>query len=575
MDELNVNLPTGYVLDQYGIEAVLGTGGFGITYKAFDNQLRQSVAIKEYLPAEMAGRSTDNVTVQPRKNSSSQFRFGLDKFLDEARTLARFRHPNIVRVTRFLETNGTAYLVMDYVEGESLSDYLNRTRTPVTENQIKAWFIPILQGLVTVHDAGFLHRDIKPGNIYLRDNGEPVLIDFGAARQALGEQSNSVTGIFTAGYAPTEQYGSEGKKQGPWTDLYSVGATLYRCISGQTPVDAPTRQSALVEGDADPLVPAREVGAGRYSPALLQLIDELLVLPIKDRPQSAAPVLAALAAGTSLFAQPTDNGALVGGATKEAQTVLGSAQPRTSVTPQPMTAMSARAMSGGGDGPPAKGSNVKVVAGIAGLLIVCLLAALFVLVQRHNADVERQNAELAAEQLRQAEVAQAQAVEKAAADAKALAEAKAEEAARVLAQAQAEEAAKALAAAQAEEEAAQAQAEEKAQALAAAQAKAEMRVASASQAQARAEPANQAQDEMAAMQAQLNAQVMAQPFNPGDIETIDAYIKDAMENDIKPVGRAPSYWQPGYTCDYIRQYRYDYNTYRNCLYHYRYYGSYW
>jgi serine/threonine protein kinase len=568
MDEISDNLPTGYVLDQYSIEAVLGVGGFGVTYKAYDNQLRQSVAIKEFLPSNMAGRAPDNVTVYPRTDTTRQFRFGLDKFLEEARTLARFRHSNIVRVSRFLEANGTAYLVMDYVEGESLLEYLKRTRKPVSETQLKAWFIPLLQGLVTVHAAGFLHRDIKPGNIYLRDNGDPVLIDFGAARQALGEHSNSVTGIFTAGYAPTEQYGTEAKKQGPWTDLYSVGATLYRCMAGQTPIDAPTRQSALVEGDADPLVPAREIGAGHYSASFLQLIDELMVLPIKDRPQTAAPVLAALEAGNSLSESepPGTASTMKVDTSDDAETVLASAG-RGGVAPgepAPVKPMPAK----GVDEPRKKSMNIKALGAISALLILGLLVAVLVMNQRHSAEIESRNAAQAAEQLRLAAEAQAEAQKREEAEALAQAEAQKRAEAEALALAEAQKQAEALALAETQKQA-------EALALAETQKQAEALASAQTREKPQAEPRDQAEDEMAAMQRQLNAQVMAQPFDAGDPAKIDAFIKDAMANDIKPVERPPSYWRSGYTCNYIRQYRYNYNNYRNCLYHRRYYGRYW
>lgn len=391
MEEFTNNLPAGYVLDHYSISAVLGTGSFGVTYKAYDNQLHQTVAIKEYLPSDMARRASDSATVQPRQDSAGQFRWGLDRFLQEARTLARFRHPNIVRVTRFLEANGTAYLVMDYVEGESLQEYLKRTGKPVSEEQLKAWFIPILQGLVTVHAAGFLHRDIKPGNIYLRDNGEPVLIDFGAARQAIGEHSKSVTGIFTAGYAPTEQYGTDAKKQGPWTDLYSLGATLYRCITGVTPTDAPTRQSAVMEGDVDPLIPASVKAAGKYSPAFLRLIDELLILPIKERPQIASPVLAALAAGQSLFGSELHDDAATMVSEKpgstEAETVVVSNSQKEPAPKTPIPPMASPAVDM--EEQPKKGVNREALSGMAGLLILgSLIMFIIYAAQNNSSDVK-------------------------------------------------------------------------------------------------------------------------------------------------------------------------------------------
>lgn len=238
----------------------------------------------------MAMRQTDGSTVIPRSSSDqNNFQYGLDGFLKEARTLARFREPNIIRVQGFLEANGTAYMVMDYEEGESLDALLKREGT-LDEAEVKAIIIPILDGLRAVHQAEFLHRDIKPGNIYLRKDGPPVLIDFGAARQALGEHSRSMTGIVTAGYAPFEQYSSRGR-QGPWTDIYAIGATLYRCISGHVPVEASERIAAMGEDEPDPLIPATELGKEDYSQPLLEAIDWMLRPAVKDRPRDITPIL--------------------------------------------------------------------------------------------------------------------------------------------------------------------------------------------------------------------------------------------------------------------------------------------
>ncbi|MEW8437519.1 MAG: serine/threonine-protein kinase, partial [Candidatus Thiodiazotropha taylori] len=277
-------LPDGTFVDNYKIQRVLGAGGFGITYLAWDERLHCNVALKEYLPNEMAIRKHDGSTVIARSTEhQDNFQFGLLRFLDEARALARFSEPNIIRVRTFLEANDTAYMVMDYEEGEPLSALLEREGT-LDEATLKNLMIPILDGLRAVHREQFLHRDIKPGNIYLRSEGSPVLLDFGAARQALGEHSRSMTGIVTAGYAPFEQYSSRGK-QGPWTDLYAIGATMYRAISGHPPVESSERVAAVGEGDPDPLVPATEVGKGRYSEPLLSSIDWMLNLAAKDRPQ--------------------------------------------------------------------------------------------------------------------------------------------------------------------------------------------------------------------------------------------------------------------------------------------------
>ena len=290
-------LEKGSQIDAYEIISVLGAGGFGITYKGHDRNLHTDVAIKEYLPSDLAMRAQDGSTVIAKTSSAKKdYEYGLKRFMDEARILAKFKEPNIVRVSRYLEANNTAYFVMDYEEGQSLSECLKSAKEPLSEERLKAIIIPILDGLRAVHGQKYLHRDIKPGNIYLRNNGSPVLLDFGAARQALSGHSQSITGVVTPGYGPFEQYNTRGK-QGPWTDLYAIGATLYRCVAGRTPTEAPDRIAALQEGDADPLQPASTVAKGRYSSEFLATIDWMLSPSPKDRPQTVKDVLDRLVAG--------------------------------------------------------------------------------------------------------------------------------------------------------------------------------------------------------------------------------------------------------------------------------------
>lgn len=285
-------LPAGTRIDSYEIQDILGVGGFGVTYKGYDHDLHCFVAIKEYLPEGLALRA-DGTTVIPRsENDKTYYQHGLKRFLEEARILARFKERSIVRVTRFLEANGTGYLLMDYEEGESLAQLLQRCGI-LNEQEVYAILVPVLHGLRTVHAAGIMHRDIKPGNIFLRKDGSPVLLDFGAARQALSGQTVALTQIVTPGYGPFEQYGSS-ERQGPWTDLYALGATLYHCIAGKAPPKAPDRIAALHDGAPDPIKPAIEIGAGRYNKTLLELIDAMLAPLAKDRPQSADDALARL-----------------------------------------------------------------------------------------------------------------------------------------------------------------------------------------------------------------------------------------------------------------------------------------
>lgn len=279
-------LPAQYRLHWYVLERVLGQGGFGITYLARDTNLDQLVAIKEYLPVDVATRRTDSSVRSRTEEQSERYRWGLDRFIREARTLARFDHPNIVRVHSVFEFNSTAYMVMRFEEGENLAALLERRRT-LPEDELMRVVLPILDGLELVHNAGFIHRDIKPDNIYIRADGSPVLLDFGSARHALGH-ARTVTILVAPGYAPFEQYYSSGENQGPWTDLYSLGATCYRAIAGIAPMDAIARSKGILGSTREILVPAAAIGSGRYSAGLLKAIDHSLQFAEKDRPQSIA-----------------------------------------------------------------------------------------------------------------------------------------------------------------------------------------------------------------------------------------------------------------------------------------------
>jgi hypothetical protein len=286
-------LPARHQLHWYVLDRVLGQGGFGITYLARDTNLDQTVAIKEYLPVEVATRRADT-TVRPRSEEHAErYRWGLDRFIREARTLARFDHPNIVRVHSVFEHNGTAYMVMRFEEGENFAALLERRHT-LPEIELLRILLPVLDGLELVHGANFIHRDIKPDNIHIRSDGSPVLLDFGSARHALGH-ARTVTILVAPGYAPFEQYYSSGENQGAWTDIYSLGATCYRAIAGVAPMDAIARSKGVLGSTRELLVPAASIGAGRYSEHLLKAIDHALAFAEKDRPQSIAAWRAELA----------------------------------------------------------------------------------------------------------------------------------------------------------------------------------------------------------------------------------------------------------------------------------------
>jgi hypothetical protein len=280
MSEQHFNaLPSGYQLQEYTVKSVLGHGGFGITYLAADNNLGKDVAIKEYLPTEFAVRRDDS-RVQPRSTADNDdYEWGLDRFMKEAQTLGLFRHHNIVPVYRAFKENGTAYMVMEYQKGQSLAELFRKHRSDFNEEDLLGLIIPLLDGLAVVHKAGYLHRDLKPGNIFIREDGSPVLLDFGAARNAVGRKSKNLTSIVTPGYAPLEQYFADGN-QGPWTDIYAMASILYQAVAGRIPPEAPARVKR------DPITPAVEAGRGRFSETFLAGIDTALRVEEEQRPQT-------------------------------------------------------------------------------------------------------------------------------------------------------------------------------------------------------------------------------------------------------------------------------------------------
>ena len=287
MEQHRNALPEGHRIHWYVVRQLLGQGGFGITYLAEDTNLGRMVAIKEYLPEDMAFRE-DNSSVHPLSPEITEsYDWGLDRFISEAQTLARFKHPNIVHVFSVFRENNTAYMIMEYEQGQGLDRILKERKT-LPEQELMNILLPLLDGLEQVHGFGFIHRDIKPPNIYIRGDGSPVLLDFGSARQSLGERSQTLTAMFSPGFAPFEQYTGKGVFQGPWTDIYGLGATLYRAVTGRAPANAMDRSEALLHNARDCYMPLTEIKPEGYSPALLSAIDQALSFKHQDRPQTIA-----------------------------------------------------------------------------------------------------------------------------------------------------------------------------------------------------------------------------------------------------------------------------------------------
>ncbi|MEJ6023367.1 protein kinase domain-containing protein [Ramlibacter sp. PS4R-6] len=281
------SLPPGVTLADYVIQRPLGGGGFGITYLARDSNLQLPVAIKEYFPSELVTRGPDNVVRVRSSNPEhqEQYDWGLERFLDEARALATFRHPNIVRVLRYFRDNGTAYIVMEYESGLPLKRWVPQNM-PLSQKALLSIIYPLLDGLESVHNTGFLHRDIKPDNIYVRADGTPVLLDFGAARRV--SANKDLTNIVSPGFAPFEQYHSQGN-QGPWTDIYSIGAVMYWMTTGRKPVESAARVKQ------DTMLPASGLAdAGVFGESLLQAIDWALQPDEGKRPQNVTILRASI-----------------------------------------------------------------------------------------------------------------------------------------------------------------------------------------------------------------------------------------------------------------------------------------
>jgi serine/threonine protein kinase len=274
----NQPLPIGYLLQDYIITKVLSSGGFSFVYLAQDMN-KNIVAIKEYMPTGLALREEGATVLLGTDDDAATFKHGLKCFFEEGLALAKIDHRNIVRVINFFRENNTVYMVMQYERGKSLQDYILSQSDPVNEKFVRRVFGELLNGLREVHTQKLLHLDIKPANIYIRLDGSPVLLDFGSARQTLTQVQSKLSPSYTPGFAPPEQY-FERKQLGPWSDIYSVGASMYSCLVRSAPVAANLRVKE------DSLSPAVKTGKGIYTKELLAIIDCCLKLDYLERPQS-------------------------------------------------------------------------------------------------------------------------------------------------------------------------------------------------------------------------------------------------------------------------------------------------
>jgi hypothetical protein len=276
--QVNQPLPEGYQLENYRIASVLSCGGFSIVYLAYDEN-DQPVAIKEYLPSQLALRKEGDALPSISDENLATFRYGMRCFFEEGRSLARLSHPNVVRVLNFFRANETVYLVMRYERGRTLQEHIHARRGTIKERFIRQVFTQLLTGLREVHSNKLLHLDIKPANIYIRNDSTPVLIDFGAARQTLVQEGQRLNPMYTPGFAPPEQYKNR-ELLGPWSDCYAIGASIFACLANAAP------QAANDRVVKDRYVSAAKLWDGKYSRQLLETIDWCLELDHMMRPQS-------------------------------------------------------------------------------------------------------------------------------------------------------------------------------------------------------------------------------------------------------------------------------------------------
>ncbi len=287
MIEPDIALPAGTELKHYRINSTLSAGGFGIVYLATDVQNDRQIVIKEYMPNKLAQRLPDGFVMPQGEQQQEHHNEGMRLFLQEAAALIKLKHSNIVRVLNFFRANGTVYMVMEYRPGKNLQRYIKSRSGTLSENFLRTIFPPLLEGLRVVHETGFLHLDIKPGNIHLCSGGIPLLLDFGAVHPRNASRKLQVTQVVTAGFSPMEQY-NLGGYIGPWTDIYAIGASMRACIEGSAPMSAKERN------EKDKMRPAASAFKRRYSTSLLQALDWAMEMDPLLRPQTVDEFLDAI-----------------------------------------------------------------------------------------------------------------------------------------------------------------------------------------------------------------------------------------------------------------------------------------
>ncbi len=289
-------LAPGTRLAEFELRGVLGAGGFGMVYQAFDHSLQRPVAIKEYIPAALAGRGPQGAVIVRDPADQPAFATGLQSFVAEARLLAQFDHPSLVKVFRYWEGNQTAYMVMPLYRGMTLQAARTQMRSPPTEAWLRKVLWAVLGALKTLHHGSAVHRDVSPDNIFLQDSGPPVLLDLGAARHAIGGKTQDLTDAFKLSYAPLEQHAKDPQmRQGPWTDLYALAAVVHGLLCNKPPLPATFR---VVRDRLPPFArvarTVQEQFGLAYSPAFVQAISQALAIEATARPQTVAAMVQAM-----------------------------------------------------------------------------------------------------------------------------------------------------------------------------------------------------------------------------------------------------------------------------------------